>query len=302
MDFKSLRYVLSAVEHPSLSEAARSLGISQPSLSKFLQNISSSLGVQLFERNEGRLRPTYAGERYISYARQILALASDLYYIEEAKKQDLFLRIICPPHEGSYIHPFAIMQFHREISGVELIITEDSDYTSPLIHGEADFAICISKPENAAFNSELFIKDEILLVTNSQHPIVKQGAWKENCIYPWVDIQYIQNEPIIRLEPMQNTRMLSDALLSSKGIEPVSVMQTGSTLSAVRAASAGIGICFALETGIRDFIFPEPPAFLSIGDPLTMDVHIVWPKARKLSAEASCFITLMRSFLLARVK
>jgi DNA-binding transcriptional LysR family regulator len=78
MDFKSIRYVLATAERGRVSEAAKDLGISQPSLSKYLQNLQDSMGIQFFSRVEGELTPTYAGERYLEAGRMMLDVAKDL--------------------------------------------------------------------------------------------------------------------------------------------------------------------------------------------------------------------------------
>ena len=78
MDFRELRYVLSVASHQNLTRAAQELYISQPSLSKYLQNLERTTGMRLFDRQGNRLRLTYAGERYVRYARQMLLMKRDM--------------------------------------------------------------------------------------------------------------------------------------------------------------------------------------------------------------------------------
>lgn len=51
MDFKELQYVLSIAKNNSISKAARELYISQPSLSKYLQNLEKNLDINIFEKD-----------------------------------------------------------------------------------------------------------------------------------------------------------------------------------------------------------------------------------------------------------
>ena len=78
MDFKDLNYVLAVAKHQNITKAANSLYISQPTLTKFLQSLESSLGQRLFKKIGNRFILTYAGERYVKKAGEILQLKKEL--------------------------------------------------------------------------------------------------------------------------------------------------------------------------------------------------------------------------------
>jgi DNA-binding transcriptional LysR family regulator len=89
MDFKSLYYVLAVADKRTISGAAKDLGISQPSLSKYLQNLQDTLEVRLFERQEGKLIPTDAGNRYLEAGKKILNASKELFSGQMEKYQGL---------------------------------------------------------------------------------------------------------------------------------------------------------------------------------------------------------------------
>ncbi|MBE5994610.1 MAG: LysR family transcriptional regulator, partial [Paenibacillaceae bacterium] len=72
MDLKEARYILAISRNKSISKAAETLFISQPSLSKYLKNLEQQLGTRLFDRVGSGYYPTYIGERYIHYAEKIV--------------------------------------------------------------------------------------------------------------------------------------------------------------------------------------------------------------------------------------
>lgn len=295
IDFKSLRYVLAVAEIGSISGAAKELGISQPSLSKYLQNLGESLGVRLFERTDGKLMPTYAGERYISAARNILKVAEELDDV--SPRQERFFRVACPPFEGSYIHPFAILQFCEKCPDSRLMIIESNEISSLLYSGQANLAITNYKVKGDGLTSELLTHDEVLLVTSASHSIGNSAVWKQGCKRPWVDINLLRNETFIQLFPDQRTRVLSDELLAKENIIPKVMLQTRSTLTAIRVAATGAGVCFAPETGMRSFKFPETPSLFSVGAPIIMDVYFTYNKNRWESELTNKFICFVRAFL-----
>jgi len=71
MELKKIQYFLSIVEEGSLSKAAQSLYLTQPTLSRFLARLEEEAGVQLFRRNkDSSLELTEAGEAYLNAAKK----------------------------------------------------------------------------------------------------------------------------------------------------------------------------------------------------------------------------------------
>ena len=61
MDFKDLSYVLAIARYQNITKAANSLYVTQPTLTKFLQNLEAELGQKLFRKLGHRFVLTYAG-------------------------------------------------------------------------------------------------------------------------------------------------------------------------------------------------------------------------------------------------
>ncbi len=295
MDFKELRYVLSVEEHGSIWKAAKSLGISQPSLSRYLQNLNKSMNTQLFKREGSRLVPTYAGERYIAWARHILDVASA--FKGKTPQETPFFTVGCSQSEGSYVHPFAIKQFCERHPESRLMMVETSDVSSMLASGQIDVAI-VNQPvhgENLVCN--LLTQDEILLATSCEHPVINHAIWREGCRYLWVDINRLRNDNFILHFPDQRTRQLSDQLLEEEGIRVKVIMQTRNSLNAIQTAATGAGVCFAPEAAMHSIKFPEPPVFFSVGNPIKMDVFYVYSKNCEQIELVHYFIELVKAFL-----
>ena len=71
MNINQIKQVLTVAEERNFTNAAKKLFISQPSLSKSIKLLEEELGIKLFERNP--IKPTYAGEIFISKAKKILS-------------------------------------------------------------------------------------------------------------------------------------------------------------------------------------------------------------------------------------
>ncbi len=81
MTLTQLRYAIAVANYGSMNEAARSLFISQPSLSAAIRDLEEELGAQLFRRTNRGAVLTSEGEEFMGYARQVV----DQYELIESK-------------------------------------------------------------------------------------------------------------------------------------------------------------------------------------------------------------------------
>jgi len=78
LELQQLRQVLALAEHRSFVRAAAALHISQPALSRSIQNLERQFGSSLFLRSTSGVVPTDLGRLYIERARDLLRLADEL--------------------------------------------------------------------------------------------------------------------------------------------------------------------------------------------------------------------------------
>ena len=72
MTLSQLRYVITIAASPSMNEDARSLFISQPSLSNSVKELEREIGIELFRRTNRGILVTPEGEEFLGYARQVV--------------------------------------------------------------------------------------------------------------------------------------------------------------------------------------------------------------------------------------
>ncbi len=76
MTLQQLRYVIQVVESGSLNQAAKSLFISQPSLSKAIHELEKEMGISLFIRTNKGIILSEEGNKFLGYARQVVEQAN----------------------------------------------------------------------------------------------------------------------------------------------------------------------------------------------------------------------------------
>lgn len=78
IELRLLRCALALAEHCNFARAAKAAHMSQPSLSRNIQELELRLGVALFTRNQGGVEPTAAGVILLEQAAEVLSRSNDL--------------------------------------------------------------------------------------------------------------------------------------------------------------------------------------------------------------------------------
>lgn len=73
MELRHLRYFIAVAELRSVRAASEQLHVTQPAISRQIQDLEDAIGAVLFERTPRGLKLTAAGEAYLHEAREILA-------------------------------------------------------------------------------------------------------------------------------------------------------------------------------------------------------------------------------------
>src|SRR3954469_22988332 len=110
IEWNDVRLFLAIAELGSLSEAARQLGIGQPTASRRLGELEHRLGYALFRRSVDGAKLTAEGERWIEPARHMAEWAGELQHAAErgdASPRGV-VRITAPPGVAyDFLAPFA---------------------------------------------------------------------------------------------------------------------------------------------------------------------------------------------------
>ena len=90
MTIQFLKYVVAVTENGSITEAAKQLHISQPSLSAAVKEVEKEVGFALFTRSRSGIALTQEGVEFLGYARQVIQemnLLEDRFILSKPEKQ-----------------------------------------------------------------------------------------------------------------------------------------------------------------------------------------------------------------------
>lgn len=296
---KELSYIIAVAEKGSVSKAAESLFIAQPSLSRYIRDLESRLGVTLFQRINNRLILTHAGEKYVETAKQIIILYSNLEQELAGINEVLAgrLKVGCAVLRMSYNMPAILKAFITKYPKVDLQLFEN--YTTKgledmLLAGEIDLAI-INQRNLPKLCYIPFFEEEILLVVPSTQTLAGRGISKFGLKHPWIDIKLLHNQPYIGLNGEQSIAIKAQDIFKQNHIAPSTVLCVKSVESAFRMAEAGLGSAIVPETVIKIPSVVSPPKIFSFGEPVTKwNLSIAYREGASLSNAAMEFIRLVQ--------
>lgn len=271
MDFRELNYVIAISEQGTISKAAEVLHIAQPSLSKFLQNLETSLGVSLFERVSRHMNLTDAGEGYVRTAYQIRALGNQLQNSmnDRAKLRMGHLSIASTPARGKYVMVHCVPEFKRLYPGFRLSVSEKTvdDIENDLRNGVADLAMYIVTQRREEFIYDHICTEEIVLAMSPDNPHAREGEQRQGLKRLWFDIRRLKDQVFLIPPEIWLASRTGGRLLRENGMSP-EIIRLGSTETCVSVVSRGIGVCFCssmMETGFEG---KKELLYFSVGEPV----------------------------------
>lgn len=92
MTLKQLEYIIKVSQCGNITDAAQELFIAQPSLTHAIKELESEMGITIFTRTNKGVSLTNEGERFLSYARQVMDQANlleDAYKSKESMSPKL---------------------------------------------------------------------------------------------------------------------------------------------------------------------------------------------------------------------
>ena len=137
-------------ETGSLSAAARSLGLSQPTLGRQIRAAEEVLGVPLFRRHAKGLELTEAGASVIEPARAMRDAAARVTLLAAGQETALrgTVRLTASVVMATLILPPILAKLRQDAPEIEIELVA-SDATDNLLFGEADIAIRMYRPEQS---------------------------------------------------------------------------------------------------------------------------------------------------------
>lgn len=213
----------------NFTKAAEELFITQPAVTKHIQEIENHFKVKLFERNGTKIKLTPAGETLLQHTDQLFAVYRNLEFELNTFTQQRTgkLRIGASTTVAQYVLPPVLAAFHKKFNNIKVTLTINNteQIEQALQNKNIDLGIIEGQSKNNLFKYTEFVKDELVLVANINHPLAKKDMIKPD---------ELLKIPLLLREPGSGTlEVLAHALkpLGIKISQLQNEMELGSTES-----------------------------------------------------------------------
>lgn len=181
MDTNSLKAFVTIVDIGSFSEAAETLHLTQPAISKRLAALENQLGSPLVDRRQRHLQLTEAGSRLLPHARRILDELHNARVALSPDNDDIGgeLDIIASHHIGLHHLPAWLRRFNREHPQVRLnlqFMESESAYVQMRKRNAELAFVTLSDDMDNNFVVYEQWADPMVFVTGPEHPLARLTA------------------------------------------------------------------------------------------------------------------------------
>lgn len=247
LNLHHLRVFAAVAQERSFSRAAVALRLSQPAVSKTVQELERQTQLSLFDRSGRTPRLTDAGTA-------LFARARELFGVERIAEEELaalrglergVLRVGASTTVATYFLPPLLARFHQEHPGVTLRVVSANTraIARRLLEGRLDIALVEGPVSHERISVIPWREDELVVIAPASHPLVHKRR---------VRAADLIDEPFILREPGSGTRVVAEAALAEHGVHPGTTVQLGSTEAIKQAVAAGLGLAVVSRAAAAD--------------------------------------------------
>ncbi len=244
MEFR-LKVFKKVAENLSFTKAAEELFITQPAVTKHINNIEQEFNSKLFRRKGNRIELTVAGKTLLKYAVDIEKLYNQIGFELNILNQKHIgnLRIGSSTTITQYVLPELMANFKSKFNelSISVISGNTKQIENALDKNKIDIGIIEGQSKRSEFSYIEFIKDRIVLVANNSHLLTKKRV---------ITLSELKNFPIVLREVGSGTLEVINYFLKQKGLNFSDFL---------------IDIRFGSTEGIKNYILhSDKLAFLSV--------------------------------------
>ncbi len=287
MEIRVLRYFLAVAREGTIVGAAKFLHVTQPTLSRQLQDLEEELGQQLFIRSNRTITLTPEGHFLRKRAEEILEIVNRTEGDFNAMGENIGGSVHIGGGESRAMRLIAetIEALREEYPDIRynLYSGNAEDVMERLDKGILDFGILIQPVDISKYDSvALPIRDTWGIVMRKDSPLAEKEA---------VTLRDLRNLPLIcsRINIRQSTVKNAYVGWFGKSFEKLNIVATYNLIyNAALMVESGIGYALALD-GLIDTVGNRELCFRPLEPKLESGLNIVWKKYQVFSKAAELF-------------
>lgn len=235
---RQLKTFVATAEHKKMSEAAKHLYVSQPTISQIISDLEKEYDTVLFERHAKELRITPSGTLLLENAKKIIAIHETLEQSMKTISSKHPLRIGGTMTIGANIMAKITSELERLHPDIDTtVVIHNTDHIEEmLLHNELDIALV----EGVICHEEILtspaFEDNLCIICGKNHPFAGKKL---------ITPEELHNQNFVLREKGSGTRAIFEHLMRSHHIPYKIKWESNSTPAITDAVAHNIGLGFA---------------------------------------------------------
>lgn len=262
MELRHLRYFVAVADEQSFTRAAERLHISQPPLSRQIQDLEAELGTLLFERGSRPLRLTEPGRFFYSHATRLLEQAAQATRATKRVarvERRLVIGFVASTMYGAL--PRLVRLFRAARPQVEIALEEmpTLEQIEALKGGRIDVGFGRIRLDDASIKREVLREERLVVAIPTEHALAIPALPLTVAALADHDLLVYPRRP----RPSYADQVLS--LFRDQGLQPAAVHEVQEIQTALGLVAAGMGLC-VVPTGVSR-LRPDEVVYRALSDP-----------------------------------
>ena len=246
VDIRHLRYFEAIVRNGSFRAAAEELNISQPPLTRQIQQLEEIIGTTLLLRRSSGIEPTSAGNALYTEAKNILNLIETACVNASLIGQGQLGRLDVGVFGSAVLDivPRIVVAFRNRFPQVEVILHNMDRESQIQALQERRITIGFNRffPDHPDLIWEPVVNEALLVIVPSNHPLARRKS---------IRFTDLAGQPLILYPRTNLPGGFSNFLLRqfhNAGFEPVIVQNVDDVVTAVAFVSSGFGLTLGVKS------------------------------------------------------
>ena len=264
MTIRHMKIFVSVYQAQSITRAAEQLHMTQPAVSRAIQELEHYYGVCLFERIGRRICSTESAARLYAQALHVGATIT----------------------LGNFLLPELAARFQQRHPHLQLraVVSNGAQLSQHLLENTIDLALIEGSILLPQLVSEPFSGDHLQLILPPGHPLSERKS---------LSLEELAEEPFLLRERGSAGREFLDHVFAAHQLPLTPLWESASTQAIIKAVGAGLGVSFLPEKLVSQAIAEGSVRTVPIeNEPFCRTHHIVYHRHKFLTQSAREFIAL----------
>ena len=247
LDMDLLKSLVAVSDAGAITEAASRLGLTQPALTRRIQQLEEEFGTELLSRSRRGARLTELGQLVDIEARVLIGRYEHLKS-EVLRRQSVSggnVRIGGGATAVSFVLPDAITRFQSDYPDVLFQVKEagSAEIAADVATGALELGLVTLPVRTTELEIQPIAEDHIVLVASPDHALAAMAE---------VDVLQLDGQNIVGFEAGSAIRQLVDSALLEAGIETNVVMELRSIPAIVQMVANTGSLAFVSQMGVQN--------------------------------------------------